>query len=860
MTTSMIRPLILGTAVSLGLGLGCTGGGGTAPGQSIAPPNATTVLVAPPPPPPIPVAPPAMVNAMMASEGCIGGVVPQNPVEYGLCKVGLAKARAKSAAKVSVVLASDPAAQGLTVDPRPESYQAFTRGDETIVVGRDPVGALYGAMDIVERLDEFGAAALPLTTEVKGSPVLSVRGAQMVVTLPEEGRPWWFREPAFWTEYLDMMVRGRLNFLDMHGMYNLSDTLFVNPLLYFANARSAPQLGLPAAEREFNLAMLNSVIAMAKVRGIKVGLMGYRADVAPKDPRGKKETPEEEQLAPIYSREAVADLATRAPGLDYIGFRVGESNRDPDWFADNYIGAMHAAHSRAIPYTRTWLTNKKKLARVIAEGGPETLIEVKYNGEQLGSPYVISGGNMQHWYSYSYEDFLTPPTPYKFVFHVRAGGTHRVFRYASYARTRESVISMLMSPRVAGMTLEAAHAYLPQRDFYHANPADSFSPYAFRRDELSYILFGRLSYDPNTPEHIFRAMLRERVGTDGLWDAVQAASDIVPWHQQAHTCGPDQRQYAPELEMGGNVAYWASPPNTKGKPGCGIWGQRAFDAFALSVPYDAATDLLEGKGSPRLSPVDTALVVLADARKAREAAHVQVDPQNVEARDYVRECLALADLGDWLGHKLRGATALAVYQGSGSAPWLDAAKSETRAADAAWTALAQATGYIAPFEERMRMKGIGLMNYHWREQVPRLAEDMQSIDEVVKEVAESKPHAKAHLPDPKAWLDKARFPGPGLANLVITPNDASAPEWTVTATFANPVPKGTVVKILHRTFNSQGGGWGSADASGNGTTYTARVPGTHEGAMFAVEVNAGPGLAWRYPDVLKEVPYRPLAP
>src|SRR5262249_29686607 len=156
---------------------------------------------------------------------------------------------------------------------------------------------------------------------------------------------------------------------------------------------------------------------------------------------------------------------------------------------------------------------------------------------------------------------LDPPHPYTFVFQVRSGGTHRLFRHASFERIASAVRGVKLGAS-QGFTLEAAHAYYPARDDYHASPSDRFSPWTFRRDELQYTMFGRLAYDPATPEVTFRRLLARRTGTDALWGPVQAASDVVPWIQSVHTCGPDQRHFAPDLEWGGTVGYWAKPPAT----------------------------------------------------------------------------------------------------------------------------------------------------------------------------------------------------------------------------------------------------------------------------------------------------------
>src|SRR5262249_46871654 len=156
------------------------------------------------------------------------------------------------------------------------------------------------------------------------------------------------------------------------------------------------------------------------------------------------------------------------------------------------------------------------------------------------------------------------------------------------------------------------------------------------------------------------------------WDAVQAASDIVPWIQSAHTCGPDQRNFAPELELGGTVAFWASAADAAPPPhACSTTGYHGpFDDFAIAGPSDEAGRLPAGPPPPRAAPSEGARRVLADAAAARAAASAAVDPANVEARDVVRECLALADLGEYFAHKLRAATALAVHAGSGHPDWL----------------------------------------------------------------------------------------------------------------------------------------------------------------------------------------------
>ncbi|HVR00664.1 MAG TPA: hypothetical protein VMT47_00905, partial [Polyangia bacterium] len=461
---------------------------------------------------------------------------------------------------------------------------------------------------------------------------------------------------------------------------------------------------------------------------------------------------------------------------------------------------------------------------------------------------------------YSYQGYLDPPAPWTFVFQVRAGGTHRIFRQASYERARRAVLSLAFSPAVAGFTLEPPHAYTPQRDFYHAHVEDRFSPWAFVRDDLMYLLWGRLGYDPTTPEATFRKIAARELGTDALWPALQAASDIVPWIQTQHTCGADSRDFAPELELGGDVSQWVGDP-TKPFANCRVNGP--FDTFAVASPFEAAADLVEGRATARVSPVDVAAMVLDDAAavdEALDAAAIDTGAATPLVRDVVRESRALAALGRYFGHKLRGATALAVYAGAGVPDWLTAARTETSSADDAWRTLAADTAYIRAFPEHLRMLPLGFEPFHWSAEVPALDADGKALDAIAADVAASPPPFSAVLPDPDAWLGAPRGPGPALAALTATPAADGTGAWTVSARFAAPLPDGAKVNVLAKSFQSESDFSAVGATQAADGTWSATVPGAlAAGGLFALELRT-PAGAWRYPDPLTTAPYVSVAP
>jgi hypothetical protein len=790
---------------------------------------------------------------------CPDDYEPSDPIDFGRCQLRAALAYANSPAPVSIVLASDPlgasalALGGVTLRAGPESFAVVTVEAETIVVGSDLVGAMYGALEVAERLREVGAGALPLRAPIGGAPGVSLRAANLFLVLPTStdpsNLPWWFYDPEFWREYLNLMARSRLDVLDLHGMYDIETTLFPNALLYFAISPSFPDVGIDAVLRNVNAAMLRQIVAMASTRGIRVGLMSYRSDTSPRaDGTGPALSATD---LVTYTREAAADVARGVPGLTWLGFRIGESGQNAAWYESTFVAGVSGTGVKL--YTRTWGTTEPEILSVVAAAGSSTLVEVKYNGEQFGAPYVIAGASFAKFADYSYQGYLNPPAPYPFVFQLRTAGTHRIFRFANWERARRTALSFGMSPRVTGFTFEPAHAYSPQRDFYHA-PHDVFSPWTFRRDEISYLLLGHLAYDPAAPESRFRAMMAARLGTDALWDALQAESDIVPWIQTAMTCGPDVRHYAAELELGGDVSRWASPAG----PGTNCQDHVAFDGFSVALPAEAAADLVGGAATTKLLPTHVAAIVMDDAVRAQAASKVAVGT-NVEARDIARECAAVADLGLWFSHKLRSATALAVYQRTAAGDWLAAARSEAALARTAFTQLAADTAYIAPFQENLRMTPLGFSPFHWSKEVGHLADDASAIDAVAQQVAANPPGFSGTLPSASDWLGMPRGTPSGLVSLAPLPADATAASWTLHVVLAAPPSQGTTVRVLWKPFDSETD-WTAVNATGASTTWSASVPGGGGGGMFAVEVAGVPGQRWRLPDVLTETPYRVLAP
>jgi dienelactone hydrolase len=469
-----------------------------------------------------------------------------------------------------------------------ESYRIDGHGNKIEIVGTDPTGAMYGAFEVAERLRNDEKKSW--TTHVTGKPYLPERGLNLFLTLPWDYKKhdtdfslaaltdpnrWWFQNDDYWTTLLDLMAKSRLNWLDIHGTWDISVTNAPNLYAYFVTSPTFPLVGVPADVKAVNLSRLNKVVAMAHARGIHVSLMAYEAGMRiPQNPNPPyKET---EANAYTYTREVVEQMIRGVPGLDAIGFRIGESGKSESFF--KCYGEAVKLSGRDIPLiTRSWITRRQRVLP-LARASKDFTVEIKYNGEQWGAPYPVAGGRMATWNSYSFEDYLSdsgngsknaktwpglpadgggkwPSNPYKIVWQVRANGTHRIFPFYNPDWVRRSILPMKVGT-ASGYTIEGEDAYYPKsQEYYLANPRDKYVDWIHQRDEMYWMTWGRLGYDPTTPDSVFDSKVADWFGPQGaqIAEIWKEASQVVPLSYLGYALGPDHRDHAPELETGGDT-------------------------------------------------------------------------------------------------------------------------------------------------------------------------------------------------------------------------------------------------------------------------------------------------------------------
>jgi len=652
----------------------------------------------------------------------------------------------------------------------PESYEISFADGRVAVRAADPNGALYGALELAERIRRRGAEALR-GPSITGKPFLRDRGWNIFLTLPwnyaaantdydpralVEPSRWWFANDGFWRSLFDQMARARLNWIDLHGLWDVSVTDAPNLYAYFVQSERFPKVGVAPEIKAANLRQLNKVIALAHSRGVRVSLMAYEARF--RTPHAPRPYPENERDLYDYTKEVVEKLIRLAPGLDAIGFRIGESGHGEAFF-NCYIEAVKAS-GRDIPLiTRSWLARKARVVP-LAKAAKNFTVEIKFNGEQWGAPYMLAGGRMAGWYSYSFEDYLSdsltpdavrlwpgnpsaatgerwPDEPYKIVWQVRANGTHRILPVYNPGFVRRAVKSMPIGT-AGGFVVEGLETYYPKSPrYYVADPKDLTCEWTHQRDWMYLNLWGRLGYDPETPDAAFEALVADKLGEAAapLTAAWTAASRIVSTAFAAFSLGPDHRNHAIELEWGGDTAaYLAAEP---------------FDSHVFKSVREALADTAAGVGDGRISPLETAARLAADAEAAEKAAEISLastpPTERKRLKEIITACGQAARLGRYYAERFLAAFRWGQAEAGNQAAAGQAA-GHMRNAEKEWASLA-AEPFYKPFTERLRMR---TNTFHWSLELPK-----------VKAEAERLAKAAAPAPDPVPAVE----PSPDLPRL-----------------------------------------------------------------------------------------------
>ena len=406
----------------------------------------------------------------------------------------------------------------------PEGYQRrwVNNRKNLLLLASDAVGAEYGLLELAEVVQTHGDYRhLPEKTV---NPSLTYR-------IVKFNLPWspyrsseamsvhtqTCRDLSFWEKFLDMMAENRLNVLSLWNKH---------PFPYMIKAANFPK-ATPFNKQEMEewQTFWKSLFRMAKQRGIQTFVVNWNIVVSPEfaEAYGAREYNDLSEQVIQYTRESVTQLINEYEDLTGLGVTLadwmgnfGEEEMTPqkreDWIEATFVAGMKAADRPVKFIHRSVLAGDPLAMRQVidrADLAEPALVEIKFNWSHGHSTPTLAITHDYH--SGKLDERFWKPKPDNYniqwmirnedFFILRWGQPHFIRRH----------IALNNKDYVNGYFI-GSEGYIPALDYSHKVSPIKTWQYAFEKQWLFYKVWGRLLYEPDTPDSVFAAAFDQRYG------------------------------------------------------------------------------------------------------------------------------------------------------------------------------------------------------------------------------------------------------------------------------------------------------------------------------------------------------------
>jgi len=578
---------------------------------------------------------------------------------------------------------------------RPEAFEIRRTGDNQLeVIGSDATGAMYGGLEVAEWL----RLGLPVQ-ELRRSPFIARRGIKFNIPLDLRTPSYsdcsdaaqanipamWERE--FWTRFLDAMARHRYNVLTLWSLHPFPSLVKVPefpdvalPDVWRTRAKlddtfsfAGTDMVRPAMLADHEVVKRMSidekiefwrwVMQYAHDRGIEV--YWFTWNVFTWGAEGKHGITRDltNEITKKYFRASVREMVKTYPLLAGMGITAGEgmpAKMDPkikeQWLWDTYGEGVRDALKDA----------PKRQFRMIHRFHWTAQSDILDAFKDYPGPFDFSFKySVAHMYSIPNPLFIQPLLQHlapgrKTWLTVRNDDIY-TFRFGDPAYAREYLRNMPPADKLAGFCM-GPDGYIWGRDFLERHPDPGPRPLVIEKQWYSFLLWGRLAYDPALEDSRFERILAARHPTASsahLFRALQSASQVMPLTTRFFWRDIDLKWY-PE-------ACWSHPRHN------GFYTVRHF-MEGVTMPgsnvlciRDWRTRQAKRKPMNQTTPLEIADALERAAAETMAALDMLREPamSDADLRKTVHDCESLAWLGRYYASKIRGACALALFDATG---------------------------------------------------------------------------------------------------------------------------------------------------------------------------------------------------
>ena len=686
-------------------------------------------------------------------------------LESALRKQGLSVQRLKQAAPTQMDflifagLTSDPgtAVQMLKVlnAQLPEGPEALVvrrtevEGKPAVILcGSDARGLMYAALDAADRVswnDGTDDLFVPIR-DVSERPYVLER-AVSIYTMQRAYFESRLYDEAYWQRYFDMLARSRINsFAVIFGYEN--GGFMAPPYPYFFDIADFPQvklIGITAEQQQRNVAAFRQMIEIAHAHGVDftAGIWDhvYRGGVQAGGIEGaseKADKPSEglvwgitaENLA-AYNKAAMHKFLEVFGEIDAVQFRMhpesGLQRDEMKGFWHEIFGMIKQMR----PGIRVDLRAKELPDEVIEDGldqGLKVRVTTKYWMEQMGLPFHPTHINRQNQRDrrHGYADLLRYPQRYKVHWRLWNGGTTRLLLWGDPEYVRRFAQSAHLyggesfeiNEMLATWMLGEPHDAKP---LTLLDPQYRYYDYEFERYWHYYQVWGRVSYNPQTPEEVWGREFNRRFGPQAgpsLMKALHLASQVLPRIVAAsyrYQLFPTTRGWAEMMRIDDLPQY----ADAEGS-----------DVQQFISLRDQAKSMMEGTDTAMRRPAETSRWFRQTSNQILElVADAERSVGNRRTNEFLStttDLKVLAGLAKYHAQRLPAGVCYNLYQQTGDLFALDDAITHERRAVEAWEGLVRAAADVYSKDLAFGVHRVGFSR-HWEEELQKLHNGLNQL-------------------------------------------------------------------------------------------------------------------------------------
>ena len=645
-----------------------------------------------------------------------------------------------------------------------EAFSIEPNAREIIISGGDETGVMYGSLSVAEELRN-------------GVPLGKIKAKNEAPKLPfraiKYDMPWdtyrhsyaldlhseTCKDINYWKGFLDMMAENRLNVLSLWNLH---------PYVYMIKPKNFPEASpWDDAEMKEWQTLFHGIFKMAKERGIDTYVIPFNIFVSPEFAKAHNVAMDNldhhffvngdtSEIVKRYTRECVTQLLQEYPDLTGMGLTLGEGmggmtpQQREDWMKATIIEGMRLAGRKSklvhrIPFSSTTgslgvtsIETERLTRKGIEQEAAMDFIEqpvwadLKFNWSHAHSTtklLKVHGGKL--WGAY----FDPVPNDYKITWTAR-NEDFFCLRWGVPSFVREHINKN--TPAYVGGYFIGSETYIPAKD-YSTNPAIKVDwKYAFERQWLFYKIWGRLLYNPSTPDKFFADEFKRRYGKEGnnLLEASSLAGTVPLRLASSFDFTWDFSLYSEGFMALDNtvkrVEYISIERQITQPP---------TDPDYVSV-LNYVKAVSEGKAfeKNKITPVILAGMLEKDCNRALLLVKDINTSGNTSLMFEVADIKAWANLGLHFAEKLRGAVALQTYRTKGGEQNKEAAIKHLENALKFWDMVINITRPIyndmplVHYSEQngVRSKENQRLTFHWEKLRADVAKDVETARNAVK--------------------------------------------------------------------------------------------------------------------------------